>query len=310
MALARDIVAGQLNQPLQQRMQEYYAGQPVLPTPIAQAAHQAPNLTPVAQVLQPARPVGGVPTQQVVIPPAPRQEQSHGGVLGGLAHAVTKPITSTYNAAAQLAGVKQQRQTALRGGAYEQAPRAAGELAYAGSGAQDILNWMNHPTVKNTALAAMAIPLPVKEIPLGGGRILERVALGEQATRKSVSRTVMARQLIESGMSKKEAVKAARDTHGVPVQYLLKDSSGKKLGQVTYILKPDEVHLSTMTANPTVPVNPQNAIDMAMMPLQSLENGMRQLSGTVAWGGGEARMQKILNAMSKRMGLGPVIFKK
>lgn len=295
MALARDIVAQQLSQPLQQRMQTYYAAQPVLPAPIAQMTHQAPNPTPIAQAVAPQ--------------PVQRQEQSH-GILGSVAHAVAKPVTSTFNAAAQLAGVKPQKQTALRGGAYEQAPRVAAQAAYAGSGAQDILNWANHPTAKNTALAAMAIPLPIKEIPLGGGRILERVALGEQATRKGVSRTVLARQLMEQGLSKKDAVKAARNEVGIPIQYVLKDHTGSKLGQVTYILKPDEVHLSTMTAHPLAPANPQNAMDMAMMPLKSLEDGLRQLSGTVAWGGGEARMQKILNGMSKRMGLGPIIFKK
>jgi hypothetical protein len=307
MALARDIVAGQLGKPLMQRMEEYYNAQPVLPQPIAQAAQQQANYTPVGDVVRPSAPVGGTPTQQVVIPPQQRQEASH-GLLGGIASAVTKPLRSTYDAAAQLAGVKNQKQTALQGGAYQTAPQQAARLGYAGSGAQDILNWMNNPNAKNTALAAMAIPLPVKEIPLGGGRLLERVALGEEAGRRSVSRTVLARQLMERGLSKKEAVKAARNEHGIPIQYVLKDEAGSKLGQVTYLLKPDEVHLSTMTAHPLAPANPQNAMDLARMPLASLEDGLRQLTGTVAWKGGPERMQKVLDQISRRMGLGPIRF--
>lgn len=307
MALARDIVANQLGTPLMQRMQEYYNAQPVLPQPIAQAAQQPVNNTPVGDVVRPSAPVSGVPTQQVVIPPAGRQEASH-GFLGGLVSAVTKPVHSTYDAAAQLAGVKNPRQTALRGGAYQQAPQQAARLGYAASGAQDILNWMNNPNAKNAALAAMALPLPVGRIELGAGRALERVALPTAAKEvRSAYRTTEIRRLMEQGLSKAEASKQARATTGVPVKYMLKDGD-KKLGTVEYTLHPDKVVLNTMQTSPLHPARAQDALDMAMMPLRSLESGLRQLTGTVAWKGGPERMQKVLDQISRRMGLGPIRF--
>jgi hypothetical protein len=49
-------------------------------------------------------------------------------------------------------------------------------------------------------------------------------------------------------------------------------------------------------------------MDLARMPLASLEDGLRQLTGTVAWKGGPERMQKVLDQISRRMGLGPIRF--
>ena len=297
MALARDIVAQQLSQPLQQRMQEYYASQPVLPTPIARMAEVAPNPTPIAQAVQQAAPVAGVPTRVVNTTPSPaavRAEVQHYTQSGQyVPDALRQQL-----AASGLVG-----QTSRVGHALGRAANLTGLPQYA----QGAIWSVEHPIARLTSGDTMAVPAIGKSFALAGGRTISRVPLApEQEAARVAMNAARTRELQKQGMSAKAAAQQAQDELGHVVKMQLQRPDGGR-SSLEYTVKPDSVdlgHMQSLSAHGLNPVNSLDALDMIRQVLPQLEG--RTLTGTVAWKGGGPRMEKIIKQMARREGYGDI----
>lgn len=242
-------------------------------------------------------------------------------LLDGFLKKTVAPVAHTFHAAAQLAGAEPTRQTALRGGAYNKAPKVAANLAYQSSGASDMINFMLRPSLTNAALAAMALPVPGKVIPLGEGRKLVRAsrvldetsgaidsAFANRIAQEKFMRKVFAEDLVRNGMTPRGAARAARDEFGVPVKYkLYKKGADRPHATSEYTIHPDRVWfdkaLNVNARTKAAPIDIRDARDLFRMPFEALEGNTRMLDGIVAHKSGRTRMPDLIKALARRQGL-------